>query len=35
LEAVHDEIHVLVAGDMGDPAVAGKLFRVSEFLGDA
>jgi tyrosinase len=23
LEAVHDEIHVLVAGDMGDPAVAG------------
>jgi hypothetical protein len=35
LEAIHDEIHGLIGGQMGDPSVAGKLSRVSEFLGNA
>jgi Common central domain of tyrosinase len=36
LEAIHDEVHVVVGGSghMGDPAVAGRLLYVGGFLSN-
>jgi hypothetical protein len=34
LEAIHDTIHGAIGGHMGEPAVAGRLFCVDEFLGN-
>jgi tyrosinase len=31
LEAIHDEIHGYVGGQMGDPAVAGTFFTLAGF----
>ncbi len=32
LEAIHDEIHGIVGGQMGDPAVAGRLFMLLDWI---
>jgi tyrosinase len=34
LEAIHDEIHGYVGGQMGDPAVAGNFLCNGKFLGN-
>ena len=34
LEAIHNSVHGVIGGHMGDPAVAGMLFCAAEFLGN-
>lgn len=34
LESIHNSIHIDIGGHMSDGAVAGRLFRATEFLGN-